>query len=154
MKRQAAPIRLPRWIAGLWRDDEAMFDDTAAMKIALDAAIGRYNAIAAAIDRSLDRLEAERIWDCRPLFLAENGKPSHDEIRLWARGFWRAMTLVPDTRTAPLKGEHGQILMRPLIGFFEPTGEPPFAIDSPENLDEDAAAIPHAILLLRKLART
>jgi len=51
----------------------------------------------------------------------------------------------------------GQILIRPFIGFFEADEHKPFDIASPETLDEildeDAAVIPHTILLLRKLAR-
>jgi uncharacterized protein YecA (UPF0149 family) len=48
-------------------------------------------------------------------------------------------------------------VIRPFIGFFEPDGHRPFDINRPDNLDvildEDAAAIPHTILILRKLAR-
>ncbi len=46
--------------------------------------------------------------------------PSHDSARLWARGLWKAMTLAPDTWTALMKGERGQTLLRPFVGFFEP----------------------------------
>jgi uncharacterized protein len=127
------------------------------MKAVLDAVIERYNAITAEIDRSLDRLEAEKICDYQPLFRVGDGKPSHDSVRLWARGLWKAMTLASDTWTALMKGERGQMLIRPFIGFFEPDGHPPFDINRPDNLDEvldeDAAAIPHTILILRKLAR-
>jgi uncharacterized protein len=152
---QTAPIRLHRWIAGLWSEEEPIFDDTTVMKAVLDAVIERYNAITAEIDRSLDRLEAEKICNYQPLFLSA-GKPSHDSIRLWARGLWKAMTLAPDTWTALMKGERGQTLLRPFVGFFEPDEHQPFDIDRPdldEILDEDAAAIPHTILILRKLAR-
>ena len=154
---QTAPIRLHRWIAGLWSEDEPIFDDTAVMKAVLDAVIERCNAITAAIDRSLDRLEAEKICDYQPLFRVGDGKPSHDSVRLWARGLWKAMTLAPDTWTALMKGERGQTLLRPFVGFFEPDQHQPFDIDRPENLDEildeDAASIPHTILILRNLAR-
>jgi uncharacterized protein len=154
---QTAPIRLHRWIAGLWSEDEPIFDDTAVMKAVLDAVIERYNAVTAEIDRSLDRLEGEKICDYQPLFRVGDGKPSHDSVRLWARGLWKAMTLASDTWTALIKGERGQTLIRPFIGFFEPDGHPPFDINRLDNLDvildEDAAAIPHTILILRKLAR-
>jgi uncharacterized protein len=154
---QTAPIRLHRWIAGLWSEDEPIFDDTAVMKAVLDAVIERCTAITAAIDRSLDRLEAEKICDYQPLFRVGDGKPSHDSVRLWARGLWKAMTLAPDTWTALMKGERGQTLLRPFVGFFEPDQHQPFDIDRPENLDEildeDAASIPHTILILRNLAR-
>jgi uncharacterized protein len=94
---QTTPIRLHKWIAGLWGEDEPIFDDTTVMKAVLDAVIERYNAITAEIDRSLDRLEAEKICDYRPLFLPSDGTPSHDSVRVWARGFWKAIALAPDT---------------------------------------------------------
>ncbi len=154
---QTAPIRLHKWMAGLWNGDESIFDDTTVMKAVLDAVIEGYNAITAEIDGSLDRLEIGKTCDYRPLFLPNDGMPSHDSVRLWVRGFWKAMTLTPDIWTALMQGERGQKLLRPFIGFFEPDGHPPFDIDSPDDLDEilneDAAAIPHTILLLRKLAR-
>jgi uncharacterized protein len=153
---QAAPIRSPKWVAGLWNEDESIFDDTAVMKAVLDAVIERHNAITAEIDRSLDRLQAEKICDYQPLFLS-GSTPSHASVRVWARGFWKAMTLAPDTWTALMKGERGQTLLRPLVGFFEADEQQPFDGEPPENLDEildeDAAHIPQTILLLRKLAR-
>ena len=153
---QAPPIQLRKWIAGLWEEDEAIFDDTAAMKAVLDAVIERYNAIAAEIDRSLDRLQAEKTCEYQPLFLS-GSTPNHASVRVWTRGFWKAMTLAPDTWTAMMKGERGQMLLRPFVGFFEPDDQRPFDIEPLANiddiLDEDAAAIPRIILLLRKLAR-
>jgi uncharacterized protein len=154
---QSAPIRLHKWVAGLWREDEAIFDDIAVMKTVLDPVIGQYNAIAAEIDHCLGRLEAEKICDYRPLFLPGSDKLDQGSVRLWVRGFWKAMTLAPDTWTAMMTGDRGQKLLRPFVGFFEPDGHPTFETDGPDDLDEildeDAAAIPHAILLLRKLAR-
>jgi uncharacterized protein len=154
---QSAPIRLHKWVAGLWHEDEAIFDDTAVMKAVLDPVIGRYNAIAAEIDRCLGRLEAEKICDYRPLFLSGSDKPDQGSVRLWGRGFRKAMTLAPDTWTAMMTGERGQKLLRPFVGFFEPDGHPPFETNGPDDLDEildeDAAAIPHTILLLHKLAQ-
>ena len=114
---QTAPIRLHKWIAGLWSDDESIFDDTAVVKAVLAPMIERYDAITAEIDHSLDRLEAENTCDYRPLFLPGDGMPSHDSVRLWARGFWTAMALAPDTWTALMKGERSQMLIRPFIGF-------------------------------------
>ena len=87
----------------------------------------------------------------------DDGKPGHDSVRLWARGFWKAMALAPDTWSALVEGERSQRLIHPFIGFFEPDDHPPFDIDKPDNLneilDEDVALIPQTILVLRKLAR-
>jgi len=154
---QTPPIRLHKWVAGLWSEDETIFDDTAVMRAVLDPVIERHNAITAEIDRSLDRLEAEKICDYQPLFRVDDGKPGHDSVRLWARGFWKAMALAPDTWSALVEGERSQRLIHPFTGFFEPDGHPPFDVDKPDNLneilDEDAALIPQTILVLRKLAR-
>lgn len=154
---QVDPIWLSKWIAGLWSEDEPIFDDTAQMRAALGAVMERYTAVNAEIDRSLDRLEADGVCDYRPLFLAGGTKPSHDSVRSWARGFWKAMVLAPGTWGALIEGEHSKILISPFIGFFEPDEHQPLEIEMPENIDDllnqDAAAIPRTILLLRKLAR-
>jgi uncharacterized protein len=154
---QADPILPSKWIAGLWSEEEPIFDDTATMRSVLGAVVERYSALNAQIERSLDRLEAERVCDYRPLFLAQGSRPSHDSVRRWARGFWKAMALAPGTWTTLMEGERGQTLMRPFIGFFDHNELQPFEIEPPETiddiLDEDAAAIPHMILILRKLGR-
>ena len=154
---QAAAIPLQKWVAGLWRKDETIADDLTALKAMLDAVIARRGAIEAEIDRALDTLEADKICRYRPSFLSGDSKPEHDSVRLWAGGFFRAMSLAPETWTPLLEGERGQILLAPFVGFFEPEGPPlpasELAEDIDDRLDEAAAAIPRATLLLRKLAR-
>lgn len=98
---QAAAIPLQKWVAGLWRQDETIFDDLTALKAMLDAVVARRGAIEAAIDRALDRLEADKICRYRPPFLSGDSKPEHDSVRLWSRGFFRAMSLALETWTAP-----------------------------------------------------
>ena len=104
---QAAPIRPSAWIGGLWRDDDPIFADEAQINAALGAVALRYNALIRDIDRSLERLEAERIVDYRPLFVTGDQKPSHDAVRIWARGFWRAMALALATWSKLVLGEGG-----------------------------------------------
>jgi uncharacterized protein len=94
---QAVPVRPSAWIGRLWGDDEPIFEDDAQIDAALGAVALRYNALIRDIDRSLERLEAERIVDYRPLFVAGDQKPSHDAVRIWACGFFRAMALAPAT---------------------------------------------------------
>jgi len=60
--------------------------------------------LSARIDQSLRRLEAERIGDYRPAFQTTEGqptasKPSHDAVKTWVSGFWRAMALTHHTIT-------------------------------------------------------
>jgi uncharacterized protein len=154
---QAAAIPLQKWVAGLWRKDETIFDDLTALKAMLDVVVARRGAVEAEIDRALDRLEADKICRYRPSFLSRDSKPEHDSVRLWARGFFRAMSLALETWTPLLEGERDQILLAPFVGFFEPEGSPlpasELAEDIDDRLDEAAAAIPRATLLLRKLAR-
>jgi SEC-C motif len=51
----------------------------------LGALIKRYNAISTEIDRSVNRLEVDGTVTYRPLFLAGNGKPTHNSVRTWVR---------------------------------------------------------------------
>jgi uncharacterized protein len=94
---QAAPIPPSAWMDRLWGDDEPLFADQAQINAVLGAVMIHYNTLLRDIDRSLARLEADRIVDYRPLFLSTDQKPAHDAVRTWVRGFWKAMELAPDT---------------------------------------------------------
>jgi yecA family protein len=89
-----SPIRPSLWMAGIW-DDEPDFDDMTQVQSVFEAVGLMFNTLSTGIERSLQRLEAERICDYRPAFQPIEGKPSHEAIRIWARGFWRAMELAP-----------------------------------------------------------
>lgn len=147
-----SPIRPSRWMAGLWADEPVF--DPAQMQSALDAVGIMFNTLSSRIERSLRRLEAERICDYRPAFQPATGKPSHDAVRTWARGFWKAMALAPAEWSALAEDERLQPIITPLVGFIE-VDDPEFvpAEDIEERLDEAAADIPRAILLLRKIAQ-
>ena len=152
---QAVPVRPSAWIGRLWGDDDPIFADEAQINAALGAVALRYNTLIRDIDRSLERLEAERIVDHRPLFVAGDHKPSHDAVRAWARGFWRAMALAPATWSKLVEDERTKIIVEPFIGFFDIGGVDPNEIPDDVNdlLDAEAALIPRMILILRKLAR-
>jgi len=150
-----APILPSTWMMRLWSEDCPIFDDEAQIETVLGALIKRYNAISTEIDRSVNRLEVDGTVTYRPLFLADNEKPTHDSVRTWVRGFWKAMTLAPGTWSRLAEDERTQILIRPFVGFFD--FQPHEPDDLPANadaiLDEDAALIPRMVLVLRKLAR-
>jgi len=152
---QAVPVRPSAWIGRLWGDDDRIFADEAQINAALGAVALRYNTLIRDIDRSLERLEAERIVDHRPLFVAGDQKPSHDAVRAWARGFWRAMALAPATWSKLVEDEWTKVIIEPFVRFFDVGGldsnEAPDDIDN--LLDAEAALIPLMILVLRKLAR-
>ncbi len=152
---QPAPILPGAWIARLWGEDGPIFDDEAQIKAVLDVVIKDYTALTTKIDRSVNRLEADGIVVYRPLFLAGDEKPAHDTVRTWMRGFWKAMTLAPETWSALAEDERTQIIIRPFVAFFDL--EPDERDELPANidaiLDEDAALIPRMILVLRILAR-
>lgn len=152
---QAVPVRPSAWIGRLWGDDDPIFADEAQINAALGAVALRYNTLIRDIDRSLERLEAERIVDHRPLFVASDQKPSHDAVRAWARGFWRAMALAPATWSKLVEDERTKIIVEPFVGFFDIGGVDPNEIPDDVNdlLDAEAALIPRMILILRKLAR-
>jgi len=151
-----APTAIPsaRWMAGLWGDDASVFDDAAQIRSAIGALSAMFNALGSRIDQSLRRLEATRVCDYRPGFLPAHGKPSLDDVRAWVGGFWKAMALVPAEWSALITDERTQVIVTPFTGFID-VG-PDNVIDVPddieERLDDAAATIPRAILLLRKIA--
>jgi uncharacterized protein len=152
---QPAPIMPSRWLAGLWGGEEPAFDDDQQIKAVLGAVMGHYNTIVASIDRSLKRLEAEGIADYRPMFLSGDGKPAHDAVRSWVRGFGKAMALTPEAWHALAEDERTRVLIEPFVGFFEIEDHEPLEVpdDIDVILDEGAAAIPRSITVLRKLAQ-
>jgi uncharacterized protein len=147
------PIRPGQWMTSLC-EDEPVFEDVTQLQSALDAVGLMFNTLSTRIELSLQRLEAERICDYRPAFQPTEGKPSHDAVRTWARGFWKAMTLAPAEWIALAADERLQPVITPLVGFIE-VGDVEFepAEDIDDRLDEAAADIPRAILLLRKIAQ-
>jgi uncharacterized protein len=146
-------IQPSRWMARLW-DDESVFDDATQVQAALGAVGIMFNTLSNRIERSLRRLEAERVCDYRPAFQPAQGKPSHDAVRKWVRGFWKAMALAPTEWHALGADERMLPIMVPLVGFID-TGDPEFgpAEDIDERFDQAAANIPRSILLLRKIAQ-
>lgn len=83
-----------------------------------------------------------------------NDKPSHDIVRTWVRGFTKAMALAPGGWASVAEDERLQPLLTPFIGFtdFEdPDLEPADNIE--DLLDEAAADMPRATILLRKVAQ-
>lgn len=149
-----SPIRPGRWMAGLWDEDEPLFHDETQTEAVLGAIWAMYDALSVRIERSLRCLETERICDYHPAFQPAEGKPSHDAVRSWARGFWKAMALVPAEWSALAADERLQPAITPLVGFIDindPEFEPAEDID--DRLDEAAAYIPRAILILKKIAQ-
>jgi uncharacterized protein len=152
---QAAPIRPSAWVARVWGDAEPIFEDEAQINTVLGAVVIHYTTLLWDIDRSLERLEVDRIVDYRPLFLSGDPKPTHDAVRTWIRGFWKAMELAPETWSKLAEDERAKIIIAPFAGFFDLGGLAPHEIpvDIDDRLDENAALTPRMILILRKLAR-
>jgi len=134
-------------------DDEPIFEYEAQINTVLGAVMIHYNTLIRDIDRSLERLEVDRIVDYRPLFLSGDQKPTHDAVRAWVRGFWRRWCLRP--RPGASSQRTTRIIIAPFVGFFDLGHLAPHEVplDNDDRLDEDAALIPRMILVLRKLAR-
>lgn len=149
-----SPIRPDLWIGSLWGSDVAAFDDAVRAQAILDMVHATSTKLAAGIEQSLRRLETERVCDYRPAFLTSDAKPSHDAIRAWVSGFWKAMTLVPAEWVALASDERTRIIIEPFVGFIDiGSGDTiEWADDIDDRLDEAAAQIPRAILLLKKIA--
>ncbi|MGH7249326.1 MAG: UPF0149 family protein, partial [Pseudomonadota bacterium] len=152
---QAAPIRPSAWMARLWGDDEPIFESEAQINTVLGAVAIHYNTLLRNIDRSLKRMETDRIVDYRPQFMSGEQKPAHDAVRTWVRGFWKAMELAAATWSALAQDERTKVVLAPFAGFFDLGDLAPHEVpaDIDNRLDEDAALIPRMILVLRKLAR-
>jgi uncharacterized protein len=120
------------------------------MQTAIAAVMDRYNAITAALNAGFKQIEANKIADYRPLFLADSGNPNHHVVRTWVRGFGKAMALEPERWSSLAEDERLQPLLTPFVCFLdvtEPDFEPAYNID--ELLDEAATAIPRATIILR-----
>jgi uncharacterized protein len=89
---QAVPIRLSTWMARLW-DNEPIFANAAQVKTVIGAVTMHYNALLRDIDRSLQRLEADRIVDYQPLFQSGGQKPAHAAVRTWSAASGRRCSL-------------------------------------------------------------
>lgn len=142
------------WLYRIWGENEPTFDDLDQMQTVITAVMDHYNAIIAALDVGFKQIEAEKSAAYRPLFLAASDKPNRDVVRTWVRGFGKAMTLAPQRWSSLAADERLQLLLTPFIGFLEiadPDFEPADNID--ELLDEAAAAIPRATIILRKIAQ-
>jgi uncharacterized protein len=143
-----------RWLTGIWGDDEPAFDGQEQLQTVVGAVMDRYNAIIAALDAGFEQIEASQPLNYRPLFLADGDKPSHDVVRSWVRGFGKAMTLAPDGWCSIAEDDRLQPLLSPFIGFLD-TNDPDFepADNIDELLDDAAANIPRAAVILRKVAQ-
>ncbi len=149
-------IRPTQWMAGVWANEEPVFDDPEQMQSALSAVSVMFNTLSTRIEQSLRRLDAEHVCDYRPAFLPNDGKPSHDAVGTWVSGFWKVMALVPAEWSALAADERTRAVISPFVAFIDigDAGDIELATDISERLDDAAAQIPRAILLLRKIARS
>lgn len=143
------------WLDAIWGEDDPIFDDQHQIQVVLDAVMAHYNAIIAALDAGFAQLEAKQpITAFRPLFLTGPDKPQHSIVRLWARGFGKAMRLAPDGWCFIAEDERLLPVLSPFTGFLETTDR---AFVPAENigelLDEAAADIPRATVFLRKISQ-
>ena len=143
-----------RWLDRIWGENEPTFDGLDQMQAVIAAVMDHYNAIIAALDAGFKQIEAKKTADYRPLYLAPSGKPNHDVVRTWVRGFGKAMPLAPERWSSIAEDERLQPLLTPFIGFLD-VADPDFepADNIAELLDEAATTIPRATIILRKIAQ-
>jgi uncharacterized protein len=149
------PIEPGLWVAALWNGEEPAFDNDAEVNAVFGALMARYSSLIAEIDRSLGRLEDERVCDYRPAFLTTAGQSKRDAVREWISGFWKAMALAPEGWSALAADERLQSVIGPFVGFPDLRGDDAFepADDVEERLDDSIEQIPNAILVLHKIAK-
>lgn len=146
-------LLLPRdWLDGIWGENDPAFDDLDQAQTIIAAVTDHCNAVVAAL--GFEQIEAGRSADYRPLFMVAGGKPDHEVVRTWVRGFAKAMALAPDCWSSIAEDERLPRLLTPFIGCMD-VGDPDFepADDVDELLDEAVTAIPRAAIVLRKIAR-
>ncbi len=102
-----------RWLDGIWGENAPTFDDLDQMQRVIAAVMDHYNAIIAALDAGFKQLEAKRTADYRPLYLTASAKPNHDVVRIWVRGFGKAMALAPERWSSLAEDERLQSLLTP-----------------------------------------
>ena len=148
------PIPTTYWQGAVLAGDDLLVRGEGHARVTRDTLVSRHAALVGDIDQHLARLERDRVCEYRPAFWPGDGAPSHAAIRRWAVGFSVAMTLAPEAWGRLIEDERTQDLVVPFIGFFQ-SDDPEFepADDIEERLDQAAAAIPRAILVLRKLAK-
>lgn len=151
-----SPDLLPpsRWLDRVWSENEPSFDGLEQMQTVIAAVMDHYNAIIAALDAGFKQIEAKKVANYRPLYLVASGKPNHDVVRTWVRGFGKAMALAPERWGSIAEDERLRPLLTPFIGFMDvedPDFEPADNID--ELLDEAATAIPRATIILHQIAQ-
>jgi uncharacterized protein len=131
---QAAPILPSAWKARLWDNDKPIFEDETQINAVLGAVMIHYHTLLRDIDRGLERLEADRILDYRPLFLSRNQKSTHGAVRARGRGFWKAMELAPQTWCKLAEDERTKIVIASFVGFFDFGKLDPHEI--PDDIDD------------------
>jgi uncharacterized protein len=114
-----SPIPSIRWLLGLWGEEEPDIDTVVAARPMLNSVVGMAGQLTATIEQSLRRLESERLCDYRPAFLTGEDKPSHDVVRSWVCGFWRAIGLAPSEWSTLVADERTRILVEPFSGFID-----------------------------------
>lgn len=149
-----SPDLLPpnRWLAGLWGKDEPIFDSQEQLESVFSAVTAHHNAIAAALNRGFKLLEAQKPTGFRPKFLSDGDKQNHNTVRIWVRGFVKAMALAPQSWLSVIEDERLRLLLAPIFSFTDMRKLEP-ADDPDELLDEAATAISPAIIGLYKLAQ-
>ena len=149
-------IRPGQWVDHFWRGDAPQFDGINQAQYALTALMMRYNTLIAEIDRNLDQLESTGACDYRPMFLTSADRPARDAVRLWVRGFWKAMALAPEAWSSLAGDARAKVLVEPFVGFIKLEMHQPFDLagdNADDLLDQDAAVIPRMIVVLRMLAK-
>jgi uncharacterized protein len=148
------PIATTYWQGAVLAGDDLLVRGEGHARVTRDTLVSRHAALVGDIDQHLARLERDRVCEYRPAFWPGDGAPSHAAILGWAVGFSVAMTLAPEAWGRLIEDERTQDLVVPFIGFFQ-SDDPEFepADDIEERLGQAAAAIPRAILVLRKLAK-
>jgi len=123
-------------MAGLW-GGEPVFEGQEQAQAVLNAVMLRYDEILHQLDTAPKRF--------RPWYMAEAEQPaSAEQAAEWARGFWKAMMLTPETWSPLVHDHENRLLLAPILCFIdagEGHGLIPVDPDEVDDLLCDAAEI-------------
>ncbi|GAA0301859.1 YecA family protein [Sphingomonas oligophenolica] len=132
-----------QWVAGLWKQIPD-FTDERRLHAALVSALARRKTI---------ETELQKGWPAfRPGFSEIGKKADHDKVRIWVRGFWKAMRLDPEYWADLAQDERTASFIGLFVGFMDMLEDIEEREDADELRDEHAALMPRALVGMRKLA--
>jgi uncharacterized protein len=135
-------LEAEQWVPGLWKYPPDL-EDRDRLQRALASALMRQKAIQTDLQKAKP--------DFRPSFSEVGKDADHARIRIWMRGFSKAMRVDPEYWIDIAEDERSPLLAL-LVGFMDTPEDMEERDDADALRDEHAALLPRALLAMYKLA--